>query len=480
MYKAAVIGAGVIGGMIAARLSSYDMNIAIIEKEDDVAMGQSKANSGIVHGGFDPVPGSLKARLNVRGNELMEDVCKQFGVSFRRNGALVVAFDEKDEKNLQFLLERGIENGVKGLEILSGDEARKKEPNLSEAVRAALWAPTSGVVCPYELTIEAVGNAMDNGAELFRGFKVCGIETKPDDTYTIRAEDGRIIEAEYVINCAGLYSDEIAAMAGDNSFEIVPRAGEYMLLDKEAAYLTDSTIFKVPDEMGKGVLATRTVDGNILLGPTSVDRDDKGDLAVTAEGLASVKEREMRFFDAVPFDKVITQFTGLRAHGNKGDFIINMPKKNFVNAAGIESPGLTSAPAVAEMVENMLLKAGMNAPRKADYNPCRVHKKHFRSCTVEEKNELIKQDPNFGQIVCRCEEVTKGEILEAIRRAPGAVDVDGIKRRTRSGMGRCQGGFCLPVIVEILAEELGKDAADITKKGAGSQILFGRAKGGEQ
>lgn len=479
MYKAAIIGAGVVGAMVARRLSAYDVSIALLEKEADVAMGQSKANSGIVHAGFDPRPGSLKALLNVEGNRMMEKTCEELGVGYRRNGALVVAFDRGDMENLKVLYERGKENGVEGLELLDGDQARKIEKNLSKSIKGALYAPTSGVVCPYELTIEAAGNAMDNGAELYRNFKVCAIR-KEESAFVIEAEDGRRIKSEYVINCAGLYSDRIASMAGDNSFTITPRAGEYMLLDKEAGDLTGATIFKVPDHMGKGVLATRTVDGNILLGPTSVDKGDKEDRRVTAEGLASVKEKEMRFFDEVPFDKVITQFAGLRAHGDKGDFIINSPVKGFINAAGIESPGLTSAPAIAVKIEKMLLEEGLGAGLKENYNPCRSKRAVFSRCTPEEKDKLIKENPDYGQIVCRCEEVTRAEILEAIRMNPGAVDIDGVKRRTRSGMGRCQGGFCMPGVLEILAEELKKRPEEITKKGENSNILLGRIKGGEK
>ena len=272
MYKTAIIGAGVVGAMTARRLSSYDMDLVILEKEEDVAMGQSKANSGIVHAGFDPLPGSLKAKMNVQGNAMMEKTAEELGVSFRRNGSLILAFTDKDCKALRKLYERGLANGVPKLKLVDGEEARRIEKNLPETVKMALYAGTGGVICPYELTIEAVGNAMDNGAWLIRNFEVVSI-SRDGGAFIIEDRRGRKIEAEYVINCAGLYSDEIAAMIGDDSFKITPRAGEYMLLDKEAGWLTDATIFKVPDHMGKGVLATRTVDGNILLGPTSVDRD---------------------------------------------------------------------------------------------------------------------------------------------------------------------------------------------------------------
>lgn len=478
MYDVAIIGAGIVGAMTARRLTSYDAKIVILEKEQDVAMGQSKANSGIVHAGFDPIPGSLKAKLNVKGNSMMEKTAEQLGVKFRRNGSLIVAFSDEDVKILQKLYKRGIENGVSGLKIISGEEVRKKEKNLSEKVLAALYAPTGGVVCPYELTIEAVGNAMDNGAHLIRQFCVAAIEKK-QDYFVLKSSDGEEVEARYVVNCAGIYSDRVAAMIGDESFSITPRAGEYMLLDKDAYELTEATIFKVPDKMGKGVLATRTVDGNILLGPTSVDREEKTDDYVTEMGLGLIEEKEKMFFDTIPFDKVITQFAGVRAHGDKGDFIINSPTERFINAAGIESPGLTAAPAIALEIERLLKKEGFDAPPDRNYNPCREKSPVFRECTVEEKNILIKSDPAYGHIVCRCEEITEGEIRQAIRKHPGAVDIDGIKRRTRSGMGRCQGGFCMPQVLEILADELGNKPEEITKKGRKSNILCGKIKGGK-
>ena len=457
MYKIAIIGGGVVGGLVARKMAEYDIKTVILEKENDVATGQSKANSGIVHAGYDPKPGTLKAKLNVLGSQMMEDICKELGVKYRRNGALVVGFDDKDTVTIDELYERGQKNGVFELKILEGDDVRKMEKNLSKGIKKALYVPSSAVVCPYELTIESIGNAMDNGVELFRNFEVISI----DDGYKINAKDGRSIEAEYIINCAGLYSDKIAKMVGDDSFVITPKAGEYMLLDKEASDLVNATIFRVPDERGKGVLATKTVDGNILLGPTAIERASKEDESVAASSLEYIKEREKDFFGEVPFDKVITQFAGLRAHGNKGDFIINMPKDKFINVAGIESPGLSSAPAIAVYVEKLLLDGGFSADKKRDFNPLRKREKY----------------PN-SPVVCRCEEVTRGEIIDAIRRNPAATDVDGVKRRTRSGMGRCQGGFCLPSIVEILAEELKVKPEDITKKGEGSQILYGRVKGG--
>ena len=364
MYKIAIIGGGVVGGLIARAMSKYKGSLVILEKESDVAMGQSKANSGIVHAGYDPQPGSLKAILNVRGSQMMEEVCRELDVKYRNNGTLVVGFDDDDMIMLKELLERGRQNGVEGLELIDGEAVRRIEKNLSEKIVGALYAPTGAVVCPYELTIHSIGNAMDNGAELITEFEVAGIERKyapePDTgaCYKLTSADGRTIEAEYVVNCAGIHSDEIARMVGSREFSITPRRGQYLLLDKEAGNMVSTTVFRTPTKMGKGVLATKTVDGNILLGPTSEDIEDKEDKAVTSEGLLSVLARETEFFDSSPLNLVITQFTGLRAHGNMGDFFIESPQQGFINCAGIESPGLYASPAIAEMVEKMLIEAG--------------------------------------------------------------------------------------------------------------------------
>ena len=296
--------------------------------------------------------------------------------------------------------------------------------------------------------------------------------------YEITASDGRKIQTEYVVNCAGIHSDEVAKLVGDCEFSITPRRGQYLLLDKEAGGLVNATVFRTPTVMGKGVLAVRTVDGNILLGPTSEDIEDKEDKAVTEEGLASVIAREAEFFDDIPMDKVITQFTGLRAHGNTGDFIIESPEAGFINCAGIESPGLSASPAIAEMVEEMLIEAGATGKLKQDYRPEVKGIIRFKDMTAEEKNRLIAQNPAYGRVVCRCEEITEGEILDAIRRNPPARDVDAVKRRTRAGMGRCQGGFCMPTVAELLAEELGIPFEKVTKSGEGSEITFERTKTG--
>lgn len=474
MYDVVIIGAGVVGGMIARTLSAYDLKVCIAEKENDVAMGATKANSAIVHAGFDAKEGTLKARLNVRGSEMMPKVAEELGVKYKNNGSLVIGFFEEDRKTIEELYERGCTNGVKDLKILEKEELKELEPNLSDNVLCALYAPTGAIICPYELTIASVGNAMDNGASLELNFEVKEIREK-DGHYEVCGED-KVLETKYVINAAGIYSDQIAAMAGDTSFHVHPRRGEYILLDRECGDLVSHTIFRTPSKMGKGILVTPTVDGNLLTGPTSVDIEDKEDTSTTAEGFANIIRQAKENVESIPYHKTITSFCGLRAVGSTGDFIINSPKAGFVNVAGIESPGLSSAPAIAEYVVEILKEQGAELIPKENYNPIREPQHAYREASIEEKNEMIKKDKSFGKIVCRCETITEGEILQAIRTNPGARDLDGVKRRTRAQMGRCQGGFCGPQIVELLARELGIPYEAVTKHGEGSYVNLGRTK----
>ena len=474
MYDVAIIGAGVAGGLLARTLAAYDIKLCILEKDSDVAMGSTRANSGIAHAGYDAEEGTLKAKLNVRGSQMMEQVTKELGVPYRKTGSLVIGFGDEDRETIEKLYARGLKNGVEGLRVIDGEEARRLEPGLSDSVTCALYAPTAGIVCPYELAIAAVGNAMDNGAELFLDFQVRHIEKK-EDCYKI-SSGSRTVSARYVVNAAGIYADEIAKMAGDDSIRIHPRRGEYLLLDRECGNLVSHTIFRTPSKKGKGILITPTVDGNLLLGPTSVDGEDKEDKATTEEGLAQIIARAQENVKNLPLRKVITSFTGLRAVGNTGDFIITSPARGFVNVAGIESPGLTAAPAIAEYVAEMLADQGLALKRKEDYQPLRKPVYAFRNASVEEKNEMIRQDKAYGRVVCRCETVTEGEIVAAIHQNPPARDLDGIKRRTRAQMGRCQGGFCMPYLMEILSRELGVPYEEITKSGPGSEINVCRTK----
>ena len=474
MFDVIIIGAGVVGGMIARTLSAYDLKICIVEKANDVAMGATKANSAIVHAGFDAKAGSLKARFNVRGSEMMPKVTEELGVKYKNNGSLVIGFTEKDREMIKELYERGCTNGVKDLKVVEKEELKTLEPNLSDDVLCALYAPTGAMICPYELTIAAIGNSMDNGAALELNFEVKEIREK--DGYYEVCSDNKVVEAKYVINAAGLYADKIAGMVGDTSFHIHPRRGEYILLDRECGDLVSHTIFRTPSKMGKGILVTNTVDGNLLTGPTSVDIEDKDDTSTTSEGFDNIIRQAKENVPSIPYHKTITSFCGLRAVGSTGDFIINAPKKGFINVAGIESPGLTSAPAIAEYIVELLKEQGVKLFQKADYHPIREPQHAFREANIEEKNEMIKKDKSFGKIVCRCESITEGEILRAIRTNPGARDLDGVKRRTRAQMGRCQGGFCGPQIMELLAKELGIGYEEVTKSGEGSYINIGRTK----
>ncbi len=479
MYDVAVIGAGVIGGAIARELMRFELSVCILEKENDVAMGATKANSAIVHAGFDAKEGSMKAKMNVRGSKIMEQKAKELDVKYQNNGSLVIGYNEEDRKTLEELFTRGTKNGVEKLALLSGDEARALEPNLNQNVTCALHAPTGAIICPYELAVACVGNAMDNGAALLRNFEVKSITRSDNGSFCI-ASDSEEVHASYIVNAAGLHADVIAKLAGDDSFSIHPRKGEYVLLDKSVKTPVAHTIFTTPTKMGKGILVSPTVDNNTILGPTSVDMEDKENKNTTSEGLRTVLSSVSDMVAGVPLNTSITSFCGLRAVGNTGDFIINNPEHGFVNAAAIESPGLSSAFAIAEEVIGLLENDGLQLTENKDFSPYRKSYHHFSKLSNSEKNEIIKKDKSFGRIICRCEQVTEGEILEAIRRNPAATDVDGVKRRTRSGMGRCQGGFCSTFVVELLAKEQNKDFGDITKFGGDSKMSLGRTKEGAQ
>lgn len=473
MFDIVIIGAGVVGGMIARELSRYELSVAIVDKGADVALGATRANSAIVHAGFDAKEGTLKAKLNVEGSKMMEKVARELGVKYKKNGSLVVGFNDGDRRTLEELLERGNRNGVEGLRLLERDEILAIEPNIGKDVVVALHAPTGAIICPYELCMAAVGNAMDNGVELFLDFEVNKIE-KTEGGYKVCSAD-KTLEAKFVINCAGVNSDDVARLVGDDSFSITARRGEYMLLDRECGNLVSHTIFRCPTAMGKGILVSPTVDGNLLLGPTAENLDNKTDVSTTASGLSKVRAQANEQVSGINMGKVITSFAGLRATGSTGDFIIN-ERGGFVNCAGIESPGLSASPAIAVYVAEILKDAGLTMNEKADFCPTRRPMHYFSELSVDEKNEIIKEHPEFAHIICRCETVTEGEILEAIRTNPKPRDVDGVKRRTRASMGRCQGGFCLPYVVELLAKERGCDYTEITKFGGESYINIGRTK----
>lgn len=479
-YDVVVIGAGVVGAMITRELSKYDMNVVLLEKCGDVAMGSSKANSAIVHAGFDAESGTLKAKLNVQGVALMAYYCNKLSVPYKNIGSLVVAYSQDDMQTLKTLFDRGVENGVQNMDIISQEKLREMEPYISEEAVGALWAPTAGIVSPYELTIAAVENAIMNGAEVKRNSGVLDIEYK-NDMFCVSTATG-VIEAKYVINCAGVFADKIANMIGDTSFKLIPRKGEYYLLDKTENKMVNHVLFPCPSAMGKGILVSPTVHGNVLMGPTALDLDDdkKLDVSTTSEGLGEVKSSVNGVIPQLTTRNAITSFAGLRAHRIDGDndFIIAPSKENerFINVAGIESPGLTAAPAIARYVGKMFAGMAPGYEKKKDFISRRPAPIKMAELSPEERAEIVKKDPRYGRIICRCEGITEGEIIDAIKAPCGARDVDAVKRRTRAGMGRCQGGFCGSKVVEILSRELDIPMNEITKNGNGSKILYNKTK----
>lgn len=481
MYDVAIIGAGVIGSAIARELSRYQVKACVIEKEEDVCCGTSKANSAIIHAGFDATPGTLKAKLNVRGNELMDQLSKELDIPFKRNGSLIVCTKEQNPAGLEALLEKGKKNGVPGLEILQRDQLIEMEPNLSDDITCALYAPTGGIVCPFHMTMAFAENACTNGVEFFLNTEVTSIE-KGTDTYKLNvnhtdSKTTETLEAKVVINAAGVYADVFNNMVSEHKLHITARKGEYMLLDKDAGAHVSHTIFQLPSKMGKGVLVTPTVHGNLLVGPTALDVEDKEAVNTTLDGLDSLGRTASLSVKNVPLRQVITSFAGLRAHEDGDDFVIGeaADAKGFINVAGIESPGLSSAPAIGEMVAD-LVKEMLSLSENSDFNGTRKGILHPDTLSLEERNALIKEQPAYGNIICRCEMITEGEILDAIHRPLGARSLDGVKRRTRAGMGRCQSGFCSPRTMEILEREVPMSMFDITKNGVGSNIVYGHNK----
>ncbi len=518
MYDVIIIGAGVTGCAIARELSRRQRKVAVLERCGDVCEGTSKANSGIAHAGYDAKPGSMKARMNIRGSQMMEELSKELDFPYRRNGSIVLGFSRENHEILQDLYDKGIANGVEKLQLLSGDEVRRLEPNLSGQVTEALYAPTGGIVDPFLLTIALAENANVNGVEFFfrtqveeikrtdsvKSDKVCtegekshavqktefvkqekecpdqkkeGEKAKENECfYRIKTNNG-IYETKMVVNAAGVYADVIHNMVSGKKLHITPRRGEYILLDKKTGAFVNATIFQCPTIMGKGVLVTPTAHGNLLLGPTAEDVEDKEETNTTSDGLEVILSRTGLSAEHIPSRQAITSFAGLRAHEDGDDFVIEeaVDAPGFFDAAGIESPGLTSAPAIGEYVA-ALIQEKAPAPAKENFVAKRQGIPSMALATEEEKKRLIAENPLYGSVVCRCELVTEGEIVDAIRRPLGATTLDGIKRRVRAGMGRCQAGFCTPKQVEILARELGIDEDEILKNGPDSGLLKGKTK----
>ncbi len=469
-----VIGGGVIGCAIARELSRYCLSVVVLERAPDVAMGTSKANSGILHAGFDAEPGTWKARLNVRGAQLYREISEDLGIPRRRTGSLVVALDEAQRDSLEALRHRGIDNGVSGLTLWTRDQVLSHEPNLSPEVTGALWAPTAAIVCPFSATIAFAENAILNGARIVTECAVTGIEVTNNRTTAVTTTRGRI-ETQFVVNAAGVHSGEIAALAGDDTITITPRRGEYVLFDHSVADLVNTVVFPTPTKLSKGILVSPTVHGNVFIGPNASEIGDLDDHETTRTGFAEIISGAQRMVPDLPLGNAITEFAGVRAVAGK-DFVIGSSPVvgGLVHAAGIQSPGLTAAPAVAEVVVDALAEAGLKLEPDATYMPVNPVRPKFTALGATERAKLIATDPLYGRIVCRCETITEAEIVEAIHAPAGARTVDGVKRRVRAGMGRCQGGFCGPRVTAILARELGVPVTDVRKDGMDSWLFVER------
>lgn len=471
MYDVIIIGAGVSGTATARELSKYELKTCVIEKEEDVCCGTSKANSGIVHAGFDAKSGSLMAKLNVRGNEMMPQIAKDLDVPFEQCGSLVICTEDEDQGKLEQLYEQGVKNGVKGLRILTKEEVREMEENIQDNVVAALYAPTGGIVCPFTLNLAYAENAYDNGVEFFFDTEVLNIEKK-EEHFVVTTSQGEM-EGKVVVNAAGVYGDQFHNMVSNDKIHIIPRKGDYCLLDKGTGKMVSHTIFQLPTPMGKGVLVTQTVHGNLLIGPTALDMEEKDATETTKEELDKVMTLSSKSIKNIPMKQIITSFAGLRAYEKGHDFIIKELEevKGFVDCVGIASPGLASSPAIGEEVRKIVVSI-LKPEEKKEYKKTRKGIFDPKTLPLEERKEFIRNNPLYGKIVCRCEVVTEGEIIEAIKRPLGAKSLDGVKRRVRAGMGRCQGGFCSPKIMEMIAKERNISMNEVTKKGKNSKMIL--------
>ncbi|HAE80584.1 MAG TPA: FAD/NAD(P)-binding oxidoreductase [Lachnoclostridium sp.] len=476
VYDVIIIGAGVTGAAVARELSRYKAEVCVLERGEDVCSGTSKANSAIVHAGYDCVPGSMMAKMNVRGNEMMTDLCRDLDIPFERNGSLVVCIDKDNLPGLQELYDRGIKNGVPGMKLLSRDEAKAMEPHLSDNVQGALYAETAGIICPFKLNIAMAENANVNGVDFFFNTNVEKLCRDEEGIWHLRTSNGEY-KTKCVVNAAGLYSDYFHNMVSEKKIHITPRRGDYFLLDKTTGGFVKHTIFPQPTKYGKGILVAPTIHGNTLVGPTAIDIDDKEDVATRQGGFDEILAKSSMYVDNVPVRQVITSFAGLRAHEDNHEFILGEVEDapGFIDCAGIESPGLTSSPAIGEYIGGMI-RDKMDLQAKESWISTRKDVLNPQHLSLEERNELIKKEPAYGRIICRCESVTEGEILDAIHRPLGARSLDAVKRRTRAGMGRCQAGFCSPRVMEILQRELGLKMEDIHKNDSGSWLVLERTK----
>lgn len=475
IYDVIIIGAGVIGASIARALSKYNINIRVLEKENDVGNMASCANSAIIHSGYDPVPGSLKAKLNVLGNQMFDKLQEDLDFEFRRIGSLTIASNDSEMESLKELASRAYENKVE-VKILSKEEVKAIEPNINDSVVGALLAPTCGIINPFEYVVALMENAMDNGVELGLNEEVLSIKEE-DSLYAITTNINKYLTKK-VINASGINSAKVSEMINDKYFDIVGVRGEYFVLDHFSKNFVNHVLFNLPSKLGKGVLVSPTTHYNYIVGPSSEKVDDVFSVKTNKEVLDKVKLLAKSLVPNIPYNQVIRQFSGMRAKGfidNHDDFIIEEVKDGFINVCGIQSPGFASSPAIALYVES-LLKLDSSLI-KSDYNPKRRPLIRFNELPIDVQNEKILENPEFGEVVCRCEQVTKAEIRDVIRRNCGATTIKGVKKRVRPGFGKCQGGFCESIVLKILAEELGKNYTDIDKSKKGSYILLNETKG---
>ena len=471
MRDVIIVGGGIVGTSLARELSKYQLDVLLLEKNIEVSQETTKANTAIAHGGYDCEPGSLKAKLNVRGLELMEELSKDLGFVFNKIGSLVLAFNDQEVGVLEELLERGRKNKVPNLQIIDKEEILKIEPKVSSEVMKALYCPQAGVIDPFNFCYGMIENAIENGVELRTETEVQGIDIE-EDKIIVKTNNSEF-ETRYLVNAAGLYADKIANMVGDEDFYIIPTKGVYRLLDKNKNYNINTVLFQTPNDDGKGVVVTSTYDGNTMLGPTSERIHFVEENTTEADSLLKLDSLAKKSVPDVDLKNTIRVFTGVRAKPNTGDFMIYPSKhtKHVVHAAGIESPGLVSAPGIAEYVTELLKEQGLELTKKDSFNPIRKEIKRISLLSNEDKIKAIEENPNYGNVICRCETVSEAEIIEAIRRPAGARTIDGVKRRVRAGMGRCQGGFCGPRVLEILARELNIDPIDVKKETSGSEIV---------
>lgn len=463
-----VIGAGVVGCSIARELSKYNLDVLVVEKNSDVSEGISKGNSGIVHAGYNEKIGTLKAKLNIEGNKIFDDLSRDLQFPFKRNGAFILAFSDEEIKALESLKENGEKLGVEGLEILTREEALNIEPNLNKEIVGVLNVKTSGIVSPYEMTIALAENAAENGVEFKLNSKVTSIE-KISEGYKVTLNNKELVSGKLIINASGLEGAFLNNLVSMSKREINPVKGEYCLFDKVAGAMINKTLFQVPNKLSKGVLVTPTAEGNLLVGPNAVEGKT---LETSREGIDEILDKSKKSLEELPVARILNTFSGIRPKTKGGDFIIEEVEdaKNFINVIGIDSPGLTAAPAIGVYVVNMI-KERLDLVEKKNFKKTREKIVRFAELSLEEKNKLIKEKPAYGHMICKCEFVTEGEIVEAIHRPIKALTVDAIKRRTRASMGGCQGIGCTLPISKILSRELGIDISDINKNSEGSPVI---------